>query len=143
MSAALASTDCCERETSRMLYVICAFDERLIAHLTRMVQKQHYARPPITEAVLELRFEGALTSRELERVRDRFKVRYSTVEEMQLVEVTLEGTKPTAKVMTDSFKLTERNAVDVLIIKSTGIGTIRLAPYESWEHLRSRAQENW
>jgi uncharacterized protein (TIGR04255 family) len=108
-----------------------------------MTEKQHYARPPITEAVIELRFEGSLSPRELERVRDRFKARYSTVEQIQMVEVSFDGAKATPKLAAAGLKMIEKDAVNILIVKPISVGTIRLAPYESWEQLRGRAQENW
>jgi uncharacterized protein (TIGR04255 family) len=108
-----------------------------------MVEKQHYARPPIAEAVIELRFEGSLNTRELERVRDRFKTQYSTVEQIQTIEVMFDGAKATPKVVLDGFKMTENNAVNLLMVKPQAVGTIRLAPYENWEQLRGQAQQNW
>ena len=62
-----------------------------------MAETRHYARPPITEAVIELRFEGSLSPRELERIRDRFKGMYSNVEQLQEIEITFDGTVPAPK----------------------------------------------
>jgi hypothetical protein len=109
-----------------------------------MAESRHYPRPPITEAVVELRYEGQLNVRETERVRDRFKPRYPTVEQLQMVEVLFgEGGTATPKFVPAGFKMTDKNALDVLMIKTNALGTIRLAPYERWETLKGRAEENW
>ena len=109
-----------------------------------MADIRHYSRPPITEAVIELRFEGHLSGRELERVRDRFKPRYSTIEQLQLLEVVIgERGALTPKLMNAGYKMTDKNALDILMVKTNTFGTIRLAPYENWETLRGTAAENW
>ncbi len=109
-----------------------------------MAEARHYARPPIVEAVIEVRFEGALTSRELERVRDRFKPSYSTIEQLNKLEVQVGPGKPVKPVVSiTGFKMTHRDALDVVILQTSGVATVRRAPYESWERLRAKASENW
>jgi uncharacterized protein (TIGR04255 family) len=102
-----------------------------------------YPRPPITEAVIELRFEDMVGHRELERLRDRFKSQFGTVEELQTIEVSIEGTKVNQKSEPAGFKMTARNAVDVLMINPNSIATVRFAPYENWETFVGRAKENF
>src|SRR5262245_31764965 len=109
-----------------------------------MAESKHYSRPPITEAVLELRFEGQLNARELERVRDRFKPRYPTIEQLQMFEVEIgEGGKATPKFINVGYKMTAKNALDIVMAKTNTFGTIRLAPYKNWEAMRGCAAENW
>jgi uncharacterized protein (TIGR04255 family) len=107
-------------------------------------EERHYARPPITEAVLELRFEGLMDSRDLERTRDRFKSKYSNVEQVREFQVSvLPDGKLAQKITSSGFKMTDKNAVDVLRLAPSVLGTIRLAPYERWEKLLSQAKENF
>lgn len=116
----------------------------MAAHLTLVAENRRYARPPIIEAVIELRFEGILSPRDMERVRDRFKQRYSTIEQIQLVELMFDPTANNApKVVNAGFKMTDKNAVDMLMVQPVSVGTIRLAPYETWDNLKGRAEENW
>jgi uncharacterized protein (TIGR04255 family) len=110
----------------------------------KMAEARHYARPPITEAVLELRFEGALTDRDLARARDRFKSAYPTIEKVEQFEVQFKEDKVLPPKRTLShFKMTARNAVDIVMFGRQTLGTVRLAPYENWENLRGSAQGNW
>ena len=108
-----------------------------------MADKKHYPRPPITEAVLELRIESPLSTRDMERIRDRFKSTYSIVEELQEIELLFAGVKVELKLRAAGFKMTNRNAVDVLMLKPSTLGTIRLAPYEDWMQLSGQTKENW
>jgi uncharacterized protein (TIGR04255 family) len=108
-----------------------------------MADRKHYPRPPITEAVIELRFDETLGDRDMERVRDRFKRTFATVEEMQNIEVSIEGKKIQHKASSAGFKMTAGNAVDVIIINPATFGTVRLAPYESWESLLKTANDNF
>jgi uncharacterized protein (TIGR04255 family) len=108
-----------------------------------MAEKRQYAHAPITEAVLELRFDETLSQRDMERLHDRFKSAYSTVEMLQEIEMVFEGTKVEPTLRAAGFKMTDRNAVDVLMLKPATFGTIRLAPYEDWERFSGKAKENW
>lgn len=109
----------------------------------QMAERRHYARPPITEAVLELRFDDPLSGRDMERIRDRFKSMYPVIEQMQEIDVVFDASKVEPKVRAAGFKMSDKDAVDILMLKSISIGTIRLAPYENWERLSGRAKENW
>jgi uncharacterized protein (TIGR04255 family) len=106
-------------------------------------EPRHYPRPPITEAVIELRSGSALTPRDLERCRDRFKRQYETVESVNEIEVTLQPDgKATNRVKSSGYKMTARNAVGTVILTPFSLATIRLAPYQQWENLLQSAKEN-
>jgi uncharacterized protein (TIGR04255 family) len=109
----------------------------------RMVAARHYNRPPIVEAVIDLKFEGALSEREFERLRDQFKREYLTVEERKNISVQIHADKVASVVSPAGFKMTAQNAVDVVLINLDSIGSVRLAPYERWENLATKAKENF
>jgi uncharacterized protein (TIGR04255 family) len=107
-------------------------------------QRKQYARPPITEAVLELRTDSALSSRDLERCRDRFKRQYEKVEDIADVELLVQPDgKIGHKTTTSGYKLTASNAVDLMLLNPLSLATIRLAPYSRWEDLLRAARENF
>lgn len=103
----------------------------------------HYEHAPITEAVIEIQFADALSDRDLERVRDRFKAAYPTVQQRLNVEVKLEGTKATPKITPTGFQLNAANGQDAILALQRSFSTIRFAPYENWEQFAKRAQENF
>jgi uncharacterized protein (TIGR04255 family) len=102
-----------------------------------------YARPPITESALELRFATPFSTRDLERLRDRFKRRFPAVEEQKQVDVRIEPTGVATNSKLAGYKMTAANGCDVLLIRLASLGTIRLAPYCGWEELVRTAQENF
>lgn len=108
-----------------------------------MTDKKHYARPPITEAIIELRFSENLSAREMERAKEKFKSQFVTVEEKKNVEFSIHGEKVTHTTSPAGYKLTAKNAVDVILINPNGFSTARLAPYESWDVLIASTKENF
>jgi len=74
---------------------------------------------------------------------DRFKRAYPSVEPQQQIQVKFaDGTASTDTALV-GYKMTAKNALDVLLVQRGSLGTIRLAPYETWEALRSTAEENY
>ena len=103
-----------------------------------------YSRAPILEAVLEFQFAEPSSDRDLERLRDRFKQAYPSVETNQSIHVTLlAADKATATPSLLGYKMTSEGANDVLLIQKNAIGTIRLAPYDRWETMRATAMKNY
>jgi uncharacterized protein (TIGR04255 family) len=107
-------------------------------------EQKQYARPPITEAVFEFRTDNALSNRDLERCRDRFKRQYEKVEDVTDVELLInEDGKIGHKTTASGYKLTASNAVDLVLLNPLSLATIRLAPYSRWENLLQTAQANF
>src|SRR5712664_269510 len=99
------------------------------------VAHHHYPRPPITEAVLEVRVEGKLSARDMERCVERFRRQYKNVENITEFEINFEDGKPISRPKSSGFKLTSENAVDLLLLNPSSVASIRLAPYSRWEDL--------
>lgn len=109
-----------------------------------MVGAPNYSRAPVTEAVFEFRFDGVLTLRDLERLRDRLKPRYPAVEDRRNVEVQVssDGHIQT-KASLLGYQMTSADARHVVLVQSNSFGTIRQAPYETWDELISVARANY
>ena len=106
------------------------------------VQKQ-YTRPPITEAVIELRFGETLSLRDLDRVQQKFKRQFPTVEEQKRIEFSVEDNKVTHNATPAGYKMTAESAVDVLLVNPNSLCTVRLAPYEGWDVLVGSAADHF
>jgi uncharacterized protein (TIGR04255 family) len=109
-----------------------------------MVSKKGYARAPIVEAVFEARFSETLSEREMERSRDHFKSKYPNVEDRSNIKIEV---KPNNIVSSNAtiagYQMTAKNAVDVVLIQSASIGSIRRAPYTTWDELIDVARNNY
>lgn len=112
--------------------------------MTEAPNSTAYDKPPITEAVVEVRTDQLLDARELERCRERFKRQYAKVEVQNEVNVLVADTGTVSHaVKIIGYKLTAASAVDVLILQPGVLGTIRLAPYQGFDSLLAVAKENF
>jgi uncharacterized protein (TIGR04255 family) len=108
-----------------------------------MVASRHYDRPPITEAVIDVKFDANLTERERERLMERFKGRFPSVEERKTITVEFGPKEAAAKAAPAGYKMTAANALDLVLINDASFGTARLAPYDRWETFLASAKENF
>jgi uncharacterized protein (TIGR04255 family) len=108
-----------------------------------MISNRQYKRPPLIEGVLELRFEEAFSERDLTRLKDRLVRSYPAAEEMRNFQVKLEHRAQAQQMDIAGYKLTAKNAVDVVLIQQRTIATSRLAPYLGWENLTASAKANY
>lgn len=105
-----------------------------------------YKRPPITEAVIEVRFEPQLAHHEVEELKARFHSDYPSSEERaQLLglEVKLRQREARLDELSSGYKLASADQADVVLVLSTSFACSRLAPYVGWDAFRTRAKENW
>jgi uncharacterized protein (TIGR04255 family) len=79
----------------------------------------------------------------MERLSERFKRDFPTIEERKMIHIDF-GTERIAHTDTlAGYKMTAKNAVDVVLITENTLCTSRYAPYESWEALIGAAQQNF
>lgn len=104
---------------------------------------QRYNRPPIVEAVIDLKIGDVLSERDMERLRDRFKRAFPAVEDRKTIQVQAQLGQFTTNVFPAGFKLSAQNGIDVVLINPDSFGSVRLAPYESWEDFAGFAKDNF
>ena len=108
-----------------------------------MASPLHYDHPPIVEAVIDVKFDEALPEKEFHRLRDRFKTNFPSVEEKKAIHVELTAQGVVTNSTPAGFKMTAKNAVDLVLINQDSFGTERLAPYDRWENLIAAAKANF
>jgi uncharacterized protein (TIGR04255 family) len=111
--------------------------------LGQMAARPQYKKPPIIEAVLEFRFDGTLSERDMVRLKERLERNFPSTEEQRNFQVTLGKEAATKQLGVAGYKLTSKNAVDVVLIQQQAFVTSRLAPYEGWEKLIENAKANF
>ncbi len=105
-----------------------------------------YKRPPITEAVIEIRLEDSLSKSVVEKIHNRLKKSYESSEKTSLVEFGFDPKKKEFSKISEAlegYKLTSKDQADVVQIYPNAIGCSRLAPYNGWENFEPRARKNW
>lgn len=102
-----------------------------------------YSKPPIVEAVFELRFAELLSQRELERLRDRLSSNLPKIEQQQKIDIEVTNAGANTKVTPIGFKMTSSNALDIVVMQVNQFGSSRMAPYEGWEKFIRTAKANY
>lgn len=107
-----------------------------------------YSRPPITEAVIELRTDDGASEADLARVSRKLAKQYPQGIIMEEVEYDLRPNEPEAPPMMRStgkkqWRHSTAEGENVVLFSTGSISTSRLAPYGSWEDLFGRTQANW
>jgi len=105
----------------------------------------NYPRPPITEAVIEIRLDQPVPKVSLDKVRARALKKYPLSDELSSVGVLFEPEKAAARVKQEwiGYKLTNVDSTDILMLQSQAFSTSRLAPYPGWESFCGNARQEW
>jgi uncharacterized protein (TIGR04255 family) len=104
-----------------------------------------YKRPPITEAIIELRLEQPLPRTEVEKLLQRFRSEYAFSDDFVAYEVRVNPAARRAEFEEQSsgYKLSSADRADVLLVTSAHMSCSRLAPYVGWDTFRARAEDHW
>lgn len=103
-----------------------------------------YRNPPIIEAVFEIRFSETLSTRDLERLRDRFTTRYPKIDQKNQVDVEIKSDGgATTKATPIGFKMSSSSAVDIVVLQHQLFSTSRMAPYEGWDKFIDVVKTNY
>lgn len=98
------------------------------------VTQSAYPRPPITEAVIEIRIEEIDLAR-LQKASKRIKDEYASTIEQSRVEGKFDLANRSADFIDKGkqYRLTSNDQADICILNQVALIWSRLAPYEGWE----------
>lgn len=104
-----------------------------------------YSRPPITEAVIELRIDAEIDVKILEKVVRSLKGTYPHADPIKTITIKIDSTGGDEGVdrETSGYRLTTDEQIDIVLVRPNGISVARLAPYPGWPVLRDCAKEVW
>ncbi|WP_426263009.1 TIGR04255 family protein [Sphingomonas sp. PWP1-2] len=99
-----------------------------------------YSRPPILEAVVEIRYADQANLSRVAKASDRIAKRYDTVTAEQQVEATMNFGERSAEFREVSplYRHTSLDQVDVVALRNGSVIWSRLAPYSGWAEIRAR-----
>lgn len=105
---------------------------------------QRYKRPPITEAVIEVRIGRPIDAGLLEKLQKRLSRDYPLPPQRTVhINVHLGDESATVKREFEGYKLTATDGASVVSVTPRLISTSRLAPYEGWDQFVKQAVRNW
>src|SRR3990167_6880155 len=100
---------------------------------------QTYAKPPITEAVIEVRPSRAFTPAEIKKLESRLESRYPNQDLMFGAQIKFDSNKKvTATLIQEAKRLSSADGADFVILKPNAFAISRLAPYCGWERFSER-----
>lgn len=104
-----------------------------------------YDRPPITEAVIELRFAQPHTRDVIERSARRIRKEYDREEQEEQVKVEIDANTNQMKTERSwlGIKLSSSDQTNLLFYRQTSFLCSRLAPYTGWDEFSARALRGW
>ncbi len=116
--------------------------------MIEMREPQHYAKAPITEAIIDLRVElgDNMAASELRRVHLGQETAYPTVEAVNVAVGQMqfgERVSTTASEKHVGFWFRSADGKQLYQARLDGFSMNRLMPYESWEPFRSEARRLW
>ncbi|VUX47991.1 conserved hypothetical protein [Candidatus Defluviicoccus seviourii] len=105
----------------------------------------NYPRPPITEAVIELRIAAEIGDREQKKVVERLNRYYPHSQSMQGINLSIDATGGQVGLQQhmQGYRLSSEDQTDVVLVMPQGIASARLAPYPGWPALCDRAKAAW
>ncbi len=107
---------------------------------------QKYNRPPIVQAVFEVRFDGDSNKRIMERIVKKLSSRYPNTEQEHTWNFQIDGEKApevTQSPVAAGYKLSSSEKTDVVLIKPNSFAVVRHAPYEGWDVFKEEFENVW
>jgi uncharacterized protein (TIGR04255 family) len=104
-----------------------------------------YKRPPITEAVIELRFARPFSEDVVAHATRILQAEYSYKDSEKGTTINFDAATGNSVVEPawSGEKLSSGDRADITIFRTTAFVTSRLAPYLGWEQLRERSERAW
>lgn len=102
-----------------------------------------YAKAPITEAIIELRYKDPLDQATIEKLAKAFSVEYIFDEPLQNIDIKMGPAGATLEVRWLGKKLSSLDRTDILVVGVQSFLCSRLAPYTGWEEFSGRAKRGW
>ena len=104
-----------------------------------------YAKPPIVEAVLELRLREPIDINTVEKIAGKFTTAYPVAENEVTLKVEFSGDGGTSKRAPEltGKKLSTLDRTDIVAVRTSAFACIRLAPYSGWDEFVARAADGW
>jgi uncharacterized protein (TIGR04255 family) len=106
---------------------------------------EHYNKPPIVEAVIDLRVVPPANAKVHDKIVRRLKQTHPHFKTIQETSVSVDTS--TGSVTVDKqpmgCRLSTEDEADVVLVRAASLTIARLAPYKCWENLRDRARQAW
>jgi uncharacterized protein (TIGR04255 family) len=112
------------------------------------VPEQPYKRPPITEAVIEIRFAAPIDSAALDKVSSSFKSLYPREELLRGIQVQLNipnsTDRPSAQTTEQmGYRRSSLDQTHIILLMPPSFVISQLSPYPGWTEVFNRFRRDW
>jgi uncharacterized protein (TIGR04255 family) len=106
---------------------------------------ENYPSPPITEAVIEVRFVEPLDEAQMKRVSKKFAKDYPRVKEQQNTQIMVDAAKANVHIdrLPVSYRRSTADEDKILLLSPVSLGVSQLAVYPGWGDFFARFQRDW
>ena len=120
-------------------------DRSAFSATTRIHMAQRYKRPPITEAVIEIRPTEIVPADALERAARRIGKEYYAVDPEAVHQYLIEpdGKLTRQPISVNGYRISSVDRADMVAARPHAFSCSRLAPYLGWDNFRGRAARDW
>jgi uncharacterized protein (TIGR04255 family) len=110
-------------------------------HDTETEQQRHYARAPITEAVIEFQFATPLEFEAVEETRGIFAKDFPGLNEIAMTMLLPSGSGAPPQMVHSriGFRMDNADSTDIVSLTTNAFAYSRLAPYETWQQFSTSA----
>ncbi|MBM4208724.1 MAG: TIGR04255 family protein [Gammaproteobacteria bacterium] len=105
-----------------------------------------YNSPPITEAIIEITFDGELKQKDFDKVTKKLKKNYPNLQYQNTAVINLEANSIGSNLIIGNqpgIKLSTNDEADILILAQQKLAVARLAPYQGWDCLFDKMSASW
>lgn len=94
---------------------------------------KQYAKPPITEAIVEIQPQSEFSAKVFERLQRKFRKAYPIAQAQYEAKIEFNGETVDASAINVGFRFASSEGTETLLLRKRAFGTSRLAPYCGWE----------
>lgn len=128
-----------------MHYTVTALTYLIIEGFLGLPMNNHsYMRPPITEAVIEIRFSQSMKGFDIGKAEKNFRKIYATENKQKAINVTVNiNAEKMKKIEEDFVRFSSNDMTQIFILKKNSFIVSQLAPYTAWENLIERFERDY
>lgn len=104
-----------------------------------------YPSPPITEAVIEVRFAGAVEDGIRQKASDKVAAFYPQFSEQRLTQISVDTQQANVHLdqLPATFRRTSPDETEILLVNPNSLVVSQLAVYPGWEPFLARFKRDW
>jgi uncharacterized protein (TIGR04255 family) len=105
-----------------------------------------YSSPPITEAIIEIIFDGELKQKDFEKITKKLKKNYPNLQHINTTVINFGVNSIGSNLIIGNqpgIKLSTNDEADILIVAHQKLAVARLAPYQGWDYLFDKMLSSW